>query len=763
MSERLENAGAISGRWTPLDLDRFDRTPHLSQVERRALGSLGWNLRRHGRCDLTGSEWPYVDRLLLPLDAACASMRDVPNTMYSRRMQRDAASLVLQRSAELGISFWGWTEQLWSDLIGSDEHTFTRPWPKWVCRAVRPYVVTYAYLLGGFTRFRFIGLVSRVDLAARVFGRRAVDTAVQEILSVLQGWGYRQSAYWLHRSVICHLLLCNRSPYLTDLSDQAIMRARGSTPADSSNNAALHGIHRALATLGHVVPPRARVAIRPQVNEPANVEWIGWIDRWHDTSTLTPKVRQVYRCMLTQTGRWMAAENIVGHSPELWTRQICAAWVARVDRLLSGEYAQAPARMISRAGQPLLPASKAAYLSATRIFFRDCQAWGWIKPYFDPRTALATPRSISNLIGPDPRVIADDIWAKLLWAGINFTSDDLVDNIGRCYPFELLRAMTMAWLFGGLRSDELLRLRVGCIRWERQDPTARGSCLLDVPVHKTGTAFTKPVDPLLGQAVTAWEAIRPAQPRLADRKTGERVDLLFAFRARRVSLDFINSTIIPILCRKGGVPRHDARGRITSHRARSTIATQLYNAKEPMTLLELQAWLGHRSPSSTQSYTKIMPTRLARAYDDAGYFARNVRTIEVLIDRGAIQDGTASAGAQPWQHYDLGHGYCGYTFFEQCSHRMACARCDFYTPKDSAASQLLEAKAGMQHVLAQISLTDDERAAVESDTEALDRLLDKLRDTATPAGPTPRQLGNSSSTKKGALPMVTLNTASNST
>jgi integrase len=44
----------------------------------------------------------------------------------------------------------------------------------------------------------------------------------------------------------------------------------------------------------------------------------------------------------------------------------------------------------------------------------------------------------------------------------------------------------------------------------------------------------------------------------------------------------------------------DVRGNITSHRARSTTATQLYNAKEPMTLFELQAWLGHRSPNTTQ-------------------------------------------------------------------------------------------------------------------------------------------------------------------
>ena len=101
-----------------------------------------------------------------------------------------------------------------------------------------------------------------------------------------------------------------------------------------------------------------------------------------------------------------------------------------------------------------------------------------------------------------------------------------------------------------------------------------------------------------------------------------------------------------------------------------------------MTLFELQAWLGHRTPNTTQHYAKITPNTLTKAYPDAGYFARNVRTIEVLLDRDAVTSGAAATG-QPWQHYDLGHGYCTYTFFEQCPHRMACARCDFYTPKDS--------------------------------------------------------------------------------
>jgi hypothetical protein len=216
--------------------------------------------------------------------------------------------------------------------------------------------------------------------------------------------------------------------------------------------------------------------------------------------------------------------------------------------------------------------------------------------------------------------------------------------------------------------------------------------------------------------------------------------MLFSVRAHPIARDYINHAIIPALCAKAGVPAADVRGNITSHRARSTIASQLYNAKEPMTLFELQAWLGHKDPATTQHYAKITPNTLTKAYTQAGYFARNLRTIEVLLDRDAVDSGAAASG-QPWQHYDLGHGYCSYTFFEQCPHRMACARCDFYIPKDSGKAQLLEAKDNLQHMLASIPLTDDERAAVEDGRAALESLLGRLAGIPTPAGPTPGQIG----------------------
>jgi hypothetical protein len=347
-------------------------------------------------------------------------------------------------------------------------------------------------------------------------------------------------------------------------------------------------------------------------------------------------------------------------------------------------------------------------------------------------------------------VIADEVWAKLMWAGLNLTDHDLplrAGNDGNArpwYPLELVRAVAALWLFAGLRTDEILRLRVGAVRWQPDattGPERPAVCLLDVPTNKTGTAFTKPVDRTVGEAIETWERVRPAQPQFVDRTTGEPVDMLLAYRGARIGEKYINTVLIPMLCRKAGVPREDVRGQITGHRARATIASQLYNAKDPMSLFELQAWLGHSSPHSTQHYARITPLTLTKAYTDAGYFARNVRTIEVLLDRDAITNGQA-AGGGTFEFYDLGHGYCSYSFFEQCPHRMACARCDFYVPKPSSEAQLLEAKDGLQRMLVEIPLTDDERAAVEGDQTAVDRLITKLADVATPAGPTPNELAD---------------------
>jgi integrase len=321
-----------------------------------------------------------------------------------------------------------------------------------------------------------------------------------------------------------------------------------------------------VASLGYCDPP-----VRTGYNHAPGIEgtdpaWAGWAERWHATSPLTPKVRAIIRTIVAKAGRWLAAEHPGITEPGQWKRETCAAWVAAVDRMAVGDYVQRRDHLHGRAGKPVSPRTKAHILMATRTFFRDGQEWEWFPRRFDPTRALAVPRSVGALISTDPRVIADDGWAKLLWAGLNIEAADLPGtSAGSYYPMQLIRALTLTWLFSGQRSDEISRLRVGCIRWQHDGLPVPGDsrdilaadavCLLDVPVHKTGTAFTKPVDPLVGQAIEAWQALRPAQPPRLDRKTSEYVDLLFSVRAHPVGKTYINRTIIPALCAKAGVQR----------------------------------------------------------------------------------------------------------------------------------------------------------------------------------------------------------------
>ena len=737
-------------------LDRSARRAELTEVERRALAGLGPKALRRNRARgiprRTAVHWRALAGLVEPLDAARASLHHGEDIRF-RRAGAHAVAIVLQRCADTGQSYWAWTTEDWAELCGASAEAFVAAQPLPVETTVRPFVIALGYLLAGFDAFERLGTFNRLHLARLVIGAETVDQSLREAGTVLEQWGYRSvlSGKYRLRGVFSQALLINHSPRLEDLNTAAFARLHAHPATNGYHGEMLFALQRATAALGYCDPP-----VRTGYNHAPGIDgtdatWAGWVERWHDTSTLTPRVRATIRTLMAKAGRWLAAEHPEITEPGQWTRQTCAAWVAAVDRMAVGDFVQRRDHIHTRAGAPISPRTKAHNLMAARTFFRDLQEWEWIGRRFDPARALAVPRSVAVLIGTNPRVIADEVWAKLLWAGLNLEPGDLPANTADTYyPMELIRAVTLCWLFSGLRSDELSRLRVGCVRWQHDGhPIAADAtdvlaeeavCLLDVPVHKTGTAFTKPVDPLLGQAIEAWQALRPAQPTLLDRKTSEHVHMLFAVRGHPVAKSYINRTIIPALCTKAGVPSSDVRGNITSHRARSTIASQLYNAKQPMTLFELQAWLGHTDPATTQHYAKINPTTLSKAYTEAGYFARNVRTIEVLIDRDAVISGTAATG-QPWQHYDLGHGWCSYSFFEQCPHRMACARCDFYTPKDSSKAQLLEASSNLQRMLAAIPLTEDERAAVEDGHTAVTDLLDRLVDIPTPAGPTPRQIG----------------------
>jgi hypothetical protein len=245
-------------------------------------------------------------------------------------------------------------------------------------------------------------------LAWRVFGRERVDAPIRQIHSVLIGWGYRVDDQQLS-TVVCQMMLLSCSPVLDDLIDEVMLRLRRDAATGPRLAGGLYGIHRAVAALGHVAaPPAPKVGSGLVAIEGTASRWAEWAERWHATSTLTPTVRGIYRTGLSKIGRWLAAEHPDITSPAQWTRQTCASWVAAVDRMSVGDYVQQQTSLRARVGKPLTAKTKSAYLRVARTFFRECPEWEWIPRRFDPSAALGTPRTIKALLGPDPRVIADD-------------------------------------------------------------------------------------------------------------------------------------------------------------------------------------------------------------------------------------------------------------------------------------------------------------------------------------------------------------------
>jgi integrase len=649
-------------------------------------------------------------------------------------------------------AFWGWTRVDWRNALACYAH-------------YRPHVLLVGYLLCGVNQLHeLVASYLQYPFAVKVFGRQAVDRSVGRVYTVLTAWGYQHSEANRRKlqRASCEVLLWNQSPHLEDLTSEVL----DAVLADAHLAPYRPTVVRIAWVVQHLgfideLPRRALppdgVMRHPQAAAAGVSDvWVGWCWRWYHTSTLTPNTRYQHYRTLLKVGRWLAAWHPDITAPAQWTRTLAADYIAAVTRLRIGEWDEGALPPTGSVGKELAPQTKRRYLGVMRRFFVDCQEWGWIPRRFDPMRTFDTPRSVRALLAPDPRVIADDVWAKLLWAGLNLHAADLTQIAVnphlrkgyRRYPIAFVRALTMVVLFAGLRANEIRRLRVGCIRWQRdtvavpqtgEELAKDAVCLLDVPTTKTGGAFTKPVDRVVGEAITAWERVRPPSPAEVDPKTRAVVDFLFSYRGAQVGETYINSSLIPLLCRKAGIPTHDARGAITSHRAPATIASQLFNAHDPMSLFEVQAWLGHASPRSTQHYVKLTPTKLAKAYADAGYFERNLRMIDVLIDQEAIRSGAAAHG-EAWKFYDLGHGYCTYDFYAQCPHRMACARCSFYRPKESLHPHLLEGKGNLTRLREELPLTDEERAAIDDGIALHDKLLTQLHDTPTPAGPTPRQL-----------------------
>lgn len=672
-----------------------------------------------------------------------------------------AALSALLNPARRGLQCWGNTSsgvrsQTLRGIMEGALHFGTAPqsWSagQWIeakhaygegCRMSLFVVAVLGYGLPLHDAAAFAAVTARRSILAEViFGRDTVQGEFERVLQALVRMGYLVGHTRVRiRQFVADLLLCHGSPTLNAVTDDSFAAHVLDAPSKTTRGA-FSAMSLALIELGIIQnryiagsrAPRQRRANRLGVHG----EWFTWCERWRNASPVSERTREATFLDLAMAGRWLAHHHPSITSPASWTMDLAVEYVRYVEQRRIGDLLTRPSE-VPRSGEPMAPRGKESLIGAVRCFFRDLQNWEMIPRQFNPERGFAVPKQILRAKCFNPRPIDEAFWLKLRTASLSLTADDLPTPGTRWnsprYPIEMVRALAVAWTFSGCRSDEIKRLEVGCTYVEhvpaQTDPStgevmpAFDQHMLRVPVNKSRGEFVKPVEEMLGKVLQAWETIRPSQPPLMDPTTGRLTHYLFCFRGQRVGRTVLNDAIIPILLAKGGLPEEDSRGKITSHRARMTLATKLYDSASGMRPLEVMGWLGHQTFSATQHYLEVSPVRLMTSFHRSAKLSEATRCVSVLVDRHPEP-------GQPIFRYDLGHGWCTNDAYAACAHRMACARCSFYEPAQDFSEALVKQSDRYIRMLQELRLTEDERAATTGDAKAIEQLLARLAAQPTP-------------------------------
>lgn len=755
--ERVAPAVSPHGERLPVVPEDYpDRDPQLRPDERAALETL------------VGARDAKLDPGLTYLRAAAASIARLEQPVLDigrlrHRMAGDfsaqtclARSVLRRAMLASNLPFWGWSEAEWRTVLYARSSAYRAAQGTYCGRAT---LVDMAYLLGGITDPRVLGCAHEIYPMARVmFGDATLADATERVSAALAALGYCDAPPSLQglRWTVSLFFLLNRSPRLEDVTGEFVhAQLCVATPARA---VLIRRVLVALQRLGIVgpAPPPRRTADNAFDGDGVAPLWLDWCVAWYRQDTrLARTTRRNVASAVLMAGRWLLAHRPAVTAPEQWTEDLALEYVAAMCTETKGAYTSARGRgmIAGRAdgGTPLGPKGIDHRLYGLRVYFGALQdrphAVGGqparkIALNFKPSHAFATPRPIKRLIQPDPRDIDLALWYKLVYAAATLAEEDLPK--GTHYPLALYRAVALLWVSAGRRSNEIARLRVGCVRreWdlgmidddgrpvEEEAGAPAPLCYLQVPSNKYRGPFWIWIPAYVADAIDAWLAVRPVgQPPLWDEKDRAPVEYLFCYRATRLATLFINQSLIPTLFRKAmgghsGAPR-DARGAITSHRARSQRATMLRTFG--VSLDDIAEYLGHTDSRTVAHYARTNPIQLARRIQKA---SEEERIIEGVMDLQAAADGRNPNRWFLGYDADGDPQYCGHPAWHTCPHRLECVKCSAFIGGETA--RLLAAGVGVTPIRATLPMTAVEHAAVDGNVALFDELLAAVKDSPPP-------------------------------
>ena len=764
----LPQAIPVRPAWRmPVRPECYDRSP-LSAAERAALQVL------------ISGDAPVTSLARRRAEATLARLAQPLHDVY--RLRRAEAStrpratrVMFAQLHRRGTAFWQWSAQEWCDVVGVTAESFeaANGLPQ-LRNGLRPHLLDVAYLLCGFEQFGPIWTATAFHPMARVvFGADVLDEQIARLDAVLANDGYASghvSVKQRHQA-LAFLLLLNRSPWLDDLCWAALERA-ASMASTRAASIILGKIARALVRLGILAPSADAAARDPFPLGPSDGvpnEWYAWYRAWRATGSrgLAPRVARHYGGYVLYAGRWLARRHPDVVSPEQWTEELALAMRTAVLEETNDVFISASGRRDlqrrGQTGQRLSYAAISQFLAALRRFFRDLQTKAHavdgaparrIPRRFDPREALATPEHVEKaLAGSEPRDIALPIWQRLAIQAARLTETDLGPT--PWWPFSAVQALALLWVSTARRPNELLRLRVDCVRtqWEPEMRDESGDRLpsgtevvgeehgakvsyLHIPSSKYGGPGWIWIPKYTADAIARWQAERgQTRSALFDQKDREFAQLLFVHRGKGMGLPFLNRRLIPLLCDKAGVAPRDAEGAYTAHRGRSARISMLHACG--LELEDLAAYAIHKNTETIKKYARRNPIHLHRRVAQAD-------TLSTLIE--GLYDPEAAAQGAPSVRWFLGYDadgtpqFCGLPAHHTCPHRMDCLRCGLFIGGEQA--RLVHDAPNLLRVTAEVPMTEVQRLLDQGQREAAARALEACKQVPPPVPPSVAFLSN---------------------
>jgi integrase len=757
-------------RWQmPIVPEDYDRSP-LTDAERQALEHLG-NASGFARGAMnTASRESFAARSALArLDQP---LTDIFRLRHQDRNRKRLTSVHFVMHREMyrhGKPFWDWSADEWMDTLRPTSAVFDATWGRMTgCRIT---IMDAAYLLAGISDLRPVEFVLHVAEAANTyFGAGLVTQQCRRVLDALVGKGYRDSPSTVRvlRQYLSLLFVLNRSPYLEDLSEDllALLDAEGETRRWTKRKITL-----GLQHLGILPPePMEPFAVTETFDSTGmDQEWYAWCLAWFRQEVdLTPRVRKNYMSRLLAVGRWLQTHAPDICTPEQWTEELALRFRSDLCSWTNGQYGSKRGQWWLQTkdmlGKPLQAHGLVHYLKALSHLFSDLtrrphsphgEPARRIRLDFVPGEVFTTPDHIRKILDTaSPRDIDLQVWSKLTIAAATLAQSDLPP--GTRYSLIFYRALSLVWVTSARRPNEIARLRLDCLR-EDWEPTMLGEeglpvekvtmnadreaeqeeaeskppkiSYLQIPAGKNRGPFWIWLPDYTADAINAWKRERPPQQRkLLDRKDREEVDYLFCFQDLRVGASFINSSVIPVLCKRAGVSIEDAKGKITGHRGRSARLTLL--RKNGVSLDDLAEYAGHVNTRTIRRYARQDPIQLHQTIQAADDLSR---IIEGVIDMQAAAQGLPALRWFIGYDADGEPMFCGNQVYVTCEHRLDCKRCGMFIGGEKA--RLLQEGEQTLPVTSKVPMTPLEKCVVEGDQAGAEACRAALQQVPAPETP----------------------------